>query len=283
MQAIDVHRVLIERFDAEPSYRNQLAVTHLLANQLADAKFVLHETLHRWRSDGFAAVHYGFVLKNLDNQLEQAVLFLREGIESNATGTQDGRFYFTLGDALARLGRHDEAFAVHRRGTQLGLFRSEYQRSLYNVDRLQSRPLWTKEETGESRYLTVLEQNWQRIRDEALAVLGADGLFADESENLRDTGNWKQYELFSRGQKRRTHCERTPFTCKVIDTFAAARFCRRGQVKFSVMHAGTHVWPHCGPTNCRLRAHLGLQVPPKTYIRVADKYRFVLSSLYLLI
>jgi len=34
-------------------------------------------------------------------------------------------------------------------------------------------------------------------------------------------------------------------------------------VKFSVMYPGTHVHAHTGPTNCRLRAHLGLQVPPE--------------------
>lgn len=28
---------------------------------------------------------------------------------------------------------------------------------------------------------------------------------------------------------------------------------------------------HCGPTNCRLRAHLGLKVPEKTSIRVATE------------
>uniref|UniRef100_A0A663E9X4 Aspartyl/asparaginy/proline hydroxylase domain-containing protein n=1 Tax=Aquila chrysaetos chrysaetos TaxID=223781 RepID=A0A663E9X4_AQUCH len=27
------------------------------------------------------------------------------------------------------------------------------------------------------------------------------------------------------------------------------------------MHPGTHVWPHTGPTNCRLRMHLGLVIP----------------------
>lgn len=243
---------------------------------MADAKLVLHETLHRWRNDGFAAVHYGFVVKNLDNNLELAVVFLREGIESGAEGTNDGRFYFTLGDALARLGRHVEAREVYRKGTANGLFLSEYQRSLYNVERLQSRPIWQKAETGDAqKYFDVLEQNWERIRDEGLSVLSKDGYFTDESENLRDTGDWKQFDLFARGRKVQRHCEKTPFTCKIIDTFTAARSCTRGQVKFSVMHPGTHVWPHCGPTNCRVRAHLGLQVPPMTFIRVADKFRFV--------
>jgi aspartate beta-hydroxylase len=31
--AIDIHKKLIERFDDEPNYRNQLAVTYLLGNQ----------------------------------------------------------------------------------------------------------------------------------------------------------------------------------------------------------------------------------------------------------
>lgn len=31
--AVEIHKKLIERFDDEPSYRNQLAVTYLLGNQ----------------------------------------------------------------------------------------------------------------------------------------------------------------------------------------------------------------------------------------------------------
>jgi hypothetical protein len=40
------------------------------------------------------------------------VKYLYEGINSRETGTQDGRFYFQLGDALARLGRQPEAEKV---------------------------------------------------------------------------------------------------------------------------------------------------------------------------
>jgi aspartate beta-hydroxylase len=75
---------------------------------------VLHEVLSEWRYDGFALVHYGFVLKNLDQDYESAVIYLREGIESNEPGTQDGRFYFNLGDALQRLGRKEEALEVRK-------------------------------------------------------------------------------------------------------------------------------------------------------------------------
>lgn len=79
---------------------------------LSVAKLVLHETLIRWRYNGFALVHYGFVLKNLDQDYENAVLYLQEGIDTDEPGTQDGRFYFNLGDALQRLGRNEEAFKV---------------------------------------------------------------------------------------------------------------------------------------------------------------------------
>lgn len=242
--------------------------------RLADAKYVLHTTLQRWRNDGFALVHYGFVLKNLDNNLEEAVIFLRQGIETGANGTSDGRFYFNLGDALIRLGRTDEAKLVFKEAAKKNLFPSEYQRSLYNVNHLKARPFWTLAETGYKHEFRTLEENWEKIRDEGLSALNDKGYFTNESENLRDTGVWKQFELFARGKRNNENCKRAPFTCKLIETFPAARFCKRGQVKFSVMHPNTHVWPHCGPTNCRLRAHLGLKIDKNTSIRVATETRF---------
>ena len=41
---------------------------------------------------------------------------------------------------------------------------------------------------------------------------------------------------------------------------------------------GTHVWPHTGPTNCRLRMHLGLVIPKTgngTKLRCGDEVRLV--------
>lgn len=272
-KAIDVHQALIRRFDAEPRFRNQLAVTYLLSNRLAEAKVVLHETLMRWIDDGFALVHYGFVVKNLDKDMEQAVQYLREGIETGHEGTHDGRFYFHLGDALQRLGKQQEALDVYRQGALKKLFLSMYQRSLYNVDSLESRPFWSMEQTTFASQLELIRSQWTVIRDEGMKLLNTAGKFRDEAENLRDTGNWKQFELFYRGQRVDKNCAKAPLTCKLVEQFAASRSCKRGQVKFSVMHPGTHVWPHCGPTNCRIRGHLGLKVPSGTYIRVAEETR----------
>ena len=45
------------------------------------------------------------------------------------------------------------------------------------------------------------------------------------------------------------------------------------QIKYSVMLPGTHIWPHTGPTNCRLRLHLGLVIPKNVSIRVGHETR----------
>ncbi|XP_058054376.1 aspartyl/asparaginyl beta-hydroxylase isoform X2 [Anopheles bellator] len=273
-KAIDVHQTLIRRFDDEPRYRNQLAVTYLYLNRLPEAKAVLHETLLRWIEDGFALVHYGFVLKTHDQNMELAAQYLREGIDTGHEGTQDGRFYFHLGDALQRLGRTGEAHDIYRRGVERKLFLSLYQRSLYNVDGLRSRPFWTEEQTTFAPELERIRSQWLLIRDEGMKLLTGAGVFVNETENLRDRGDWRQLELFARGARVERNCALAPLTCRLVEQhFPAARTCKRGQVKFSVMHPGTHVWPHCGPTNCRIRAHLGLNVPAGIYIRVAKQTR----------
>lgn len=201
--------------------------------------------------------------------------YLRKGINTNEKGVVDGRFYFHLGDALARLGKNNEAMRVYEDGVKKKVFLSKYQRSLYNVERLTGRPWWGKGQTpAYSQFYKALESRWKDIREEGLRVLNEKGYFQDESENLRDVGDWKQFELFARGVKNKANCLKCPLTCQIIETLSDASGCKRGQTKFSVMHPGTHVWPHCGPTNCRLRVHLGLKVPENTYIRVAEETRY---------
>ncbi len=48
--------------------------------------------------------------------------------------------------------------------------------------------------------LQELEKNWQVIRDEGVAQLDSEGGFRPEEENLRDTGDWKQFTLYQQGK-----------------------------------------------------------------------------------
>uniref|UniRef100_A0A914VUX4 Aspartyl/asparaginy/proline hydroxylase domain-containing protein n=1 Tax=Plectus sambesii TaxID=2011161 RepID=A0A914VUX4_9BILA len=274
VKAVKAQRALLDRFPDDLNLLNEFGVTFLMMGRNDDAKKVFHDILEIDPSNGFAQAHYGFIVKVVDGDIEEGVKYLRKGVKSKAPGTQDGRFYFHLGDGLQRLGRSAEAYRVYEEGAELGLFLSKYQRSLYNVDSLISRPWWTVEQTTYGRYLKAIEKQWMIIRDEGLSVLDAKTqTFEDEEESLTEKGDWKQFTLYSKGRRHERNCAKTPRTCKVVEAFTAATKCTRGQIKFSVMQGGTRVWPHCGPTNCRLRGHLGLVVPAEPRIRVANETR----------
>uniref|UniRef100_T1JK47 Aspartyl/asparaginy/proline hydroxylase domain-containing protein n=1 Tax=Strigamia maritima TaxID=126957 RepID=T1JK47_STRMM len=265
---------LIHRFPGDVSVVNQKAVTYLLMGRNKDAKEVLEEALKLNPVDGFAKCHYGFILKIEEHNNKLAIKYLSEGLSTQEPGTMDGRFYFHLGDALMRENRSDEAYKVYEQGTDKGLFLSIYQRSLYNVRNLKAIPWWTHEQTTYQPYLKMLEKYWKKIRDEAVLLIGDENQgFFPENEGLRNKGTWKQFEMFARGRKITQNCERTPFTCQLIEGIPEAKDCKRGQVKFSLLMPGTKVWPHTGPTNCRLRTHLGLVVPDGAGIRVANETR----------
>ncbi|TRZ19394.1 hypothetical protein HGM15179_007722 [Zosterops borbonicus] len=264
---------LVQLFPGETSFKNDLGVGYLLIGDNSNAKKVYEEVLSLAPNDGFAKVHYGFILK-AENKIAESIPYLQEGLESGDPGTDDGRFYFHLGDALQRMG-DKEAYKWYELGYQRGHFASVWQRSLYNVKGLKAQPWWTARETGYTELVKSLEKNWKLIRDEGLAVMDKKrSLFLPEDENLREKGDWSQFTLWQQGRKNEKACKSVPKTCALLEGFPEATGCRRGQIKYSIMHPGTHVWPHTGPTNCRLRMHLGLVVPKEgCRIRCAQENR----------
>lgn len=282
-KAIRVQQMLVTRLDNDPQPRRQLGVLYLTVGKNQEAEIVFDELLQKYPGDKYAMAHLGFIVKSraLDKNdmagVERAVDLMQAGIDGVP---QEGLFYFHLGDGLRRLGRSAEADGVYQKAVDNKIFPSFWQRSLYNVDGLKAQPVWTLKDTGIGSELEKLKRNWKVIREEALSVLSSGG-FAAETENLRDSGKWAQFDLFVRGRKLDDHCALAPVTCSLIETIPLVSTNKRGQVKFSVMYAGTHVHAHTGPTNCRLRAHLGLKVPrsnsteaaqSSTRLRVADKY-----------
>ncbi|XP_061294803.1 aspartyl/asparaginyl beta-hydroxylase isoform X2 [Bos javanicus] len=264
---------LVQLFPDDTALKNDLGVGYLLIGDNDSAKKVYEEVLSVTPNDGFAKVHYGFILK-AQNKIAESIPYLKEGIESGDPGTDDGRFYFHLGDAMQRVG-NKEAYRWYELGHQRGHFASVWQRSLYNVQGLKAQPWWTPTETGYTELVKSLERNWKLIRDEGLAAMDrTHGLFLPEDENLREKGDWSQFTLWQQGRKNENACKGAPKTCSLLDKFPETTGCRRGQIKYSIMHPGTHVWPHTGPTNCRLRMHLGLVIPKEgCKIRCANETR----------
>jgi aspartate beta-hydroxylase len=263
-----------DKFPLDVDLKNQVAVGYLLIGQNKMSKKVLEDVLKIAPDSGVAKVHLGFILKTDDSNYEESIKYLSEGVASKEPGVIDGRFYFHLGDALYRTGKKEEALKVYEEAVKEGLFLSIYQRSLYNVNGLTGKPWWEPLTTRYAPDFKILEKNWVTIRDEALSLIDEKySGFLPETEGLQEKGDWKQLELFARGRKIEKNCQKAPKTCALISQIPDAATCKRGQVKFSIMHPGTHVWAHTGPTNCRLRSHLGLVVPEGVSIRVAEETR----------
>lgn len=261
-----------DKFPSNVDVKNQLAVGYLLIGQNRESKKVFIKVLKLVPESGFAKVHLGFILKTDESNYNEAIKFMSEGIASREPGVIDGRFYFHLGDALHRTGRQEEAVKVYEDGVKEGLFLSVYQRSLYNVNNLTGKPWWNPQNSTYSTFFKILEMNWQAIRNEALSLMNEQTSgFTPEAEGLQDKGEWQQFELYARGRKIEKNCIKAVKTCSLIEQMPDAAGCKRGQVKFSIMHPATHVWAHTGPTNCRLRSHLGLVIPDGASIRVANE------------
>ncbi|ESO95209.1 hypothetical protein LOTGIDRAFT_144765, partial [Lottia gigantea] len=272
-KAVEICQYMVGLFPTNHTWKNMLGVNLLVAAKNSEAKIYFKQVLETHPDNGFAKSHMGFILKHETNY-EEAVKYLSEGIASKEPGAVDGRFFFALGDAYYRIGQPEQARKVYEEGAELKVFASADQRSLYNVPNLTARPFWTAKETGYQASIQLLKDNWKTIRDEGLANMDPKlGTFIDENENLREAGDWKLFTLYRQGRKIEANCRKVPKTCALLEKIPDATSNKRGQIKFSVMHPGVHVWPHCGPTNCRLRAHVGLVVPEGPRIRVVNETR----------
>jgi hypothetical protein len=120
---------------------------------------------------------------------------------------------------------------------------------------LASQPWFDAAEFPLARYL---EANYAAIRDEILAVEPAE--FHRENERIERSGDWDVAFFYERGRRRDELCEACPVTTRGIETLPAMRTLT-GLIYVSRMRAGTHIEAHRGPTNLRVRCHLGIQVP----------------------
>ena len=118
---------------------------------------------------------------------------------------------------------------------------------------------------------SYLESHFEQIRDEILALEPAR--FHRESERIEREGDWDVAFFYERGRRREEVCEACPVTTRGIETLPAMRTAA-GLSYVSRMRPGTHIRPHRGPTNLRLRCHLGITVPDgDCALRVGDTTR----------
>ncbi|MDQ6834738.1 MAG: aspartyl/asparaginyl beta-hydroxylase domain-containing protein [Actinomycetota bacterium] len=133
---------------------------------------------------------------------------------------------------------------------------------------LDRRPWW---EPGACGLAVELESHFAEIRQEVLAL--DPSRFTPESERIRRTGDWDVAFFYERGRRHDEVCEACPVTTRVIEGDGALRTAA-GLIYVSRMRPGTHIEAHRGPTNLRVRCHLGIAIPGgDCAIRVGDETR----------
>jgi aspartate beta-hydroxylase len=106
--------------------------------------------------------------------------------------------------------------------------------------------------------VAYLESHFDEIRAELLALSASR--FHSESERIGRTGDWDVAFLYERGRRRDEVCAACPVTTRGIETHRTVRT-MAGLIYVSRMRAHTHIDAHRGPTNVRVRCHLGIDVP----------------------
>ena len=135
---------------------------------------------------------------------------------------------------------------------------------------LRAQPWWSTETYG---FVGKLLRHFDVLRDEGLMLL-RQAAFDNYLSPALVAGNWTDVTLRLSGSVQ-PGARRAPRTARLlealggeIDTMVS------GAAYFSVLSPGARLRPHCGPTNIRLRVHVGLSVPDGNVgMRVGDEVR----------
>ena len=229
----------------------------------AAADCVRHDPLHR----AAAAVQARPQLPG------EAGRFLRELYYNWAVGAkrQSGGS-LAVGEAAAR--------AVHERAVRDGVWTNALQRPASSfLPALRSRPFWDPATLPAVR---ALEAHAEEIVAECRALLGSQYSFYRDRggagaggahAKLVTQGEWSDVQLFAGCRRDEAHCALCPRTAAVLAAQPSLNTVVHSSHFVSRLTPGTHIAAHCGPSNYRLRCHLGVQVPAGARIRVGDETR----------
>ena len=104
----------------------------------------------------------------------------------------------------------------------------------------------------------ALEDAFPEIRREILAM--DSRFYQREAENIPRQGSWDVLFFYERGRKNAENCAACPVTTHIVEAYETIRSAA-GLIYASKILPGTHIAPHCGPTNLRLRCHLPIRIP----------------------
>lgn len=126
-------------------------------------------------------------------------------------------------------------------------------------------------------WTTLLRDNWQAIRDEALAAALARedsspslASISPDHRAIAPVNKWRSFFLWGYGYSIEENLDRCPVTRSVV-----AQIPELNSAFFSILAPDTHIPAHRGVTKGLLTCHLGLIVPRDGDVRMRVKNRIV--------
>ena len=141
--------------------------------------------------------------------------------------------------------------------------------TVWNCKGLNSQP-WFDQANAVTK---SLEHNAETVIAEYRALADRIGTHPDNA-SLTDRGKWTGSFLYgAKGAKNEAFCQYCPETTRIVETLPLCK--NFGFVMFSGVEPHSHITPHCGSSNLRLRHHLGVDVPEPdaARIRVGTQWR----------
>lgn len=176
--------------------------------------------------------------------------------------------YASLIGALMAVGESGHARECAELAVRHGIWKHPLQRPTNFDPALPQTPVYSAERFWFCEYL---ESHSATIREEVLRVVerSHDG-FSPVDEPLVASGRWTEAVFYENGLRMDRPCQLFPKTAEIVSGIADAIH-SGGVVMLSWLAPGTHIVPHCGASNRRLRVHMGIQVPDGASMRVGDE------------
>ena len=205
----------------------------------------------------------------------QAMQLRPEGVMNREARKVERTIYRFWADSARNVGGAAQACLVDELGARRGVWPSVMQRPVGQFDcRLSAVPFWDASTLPCAR---ALEQAFPAILAELQRRTKGRGdgkaTFAPYKSNTLMAGAWTDLQLYANGRKDVANCRLFPRTAEVVAHQQAFNEMMCGAHFFSRLSPGTHIGAHCGPSNLRLRCHLGLSGVEGARIRVGDETR----------
>jgi len=106
--------------------------------------------------------------------------------------------------------------------------------------------------------IAALESRFEEIKKEAKDI--GSSAYRAEAEPISRVGSWDVFFFYERGKKNIENCRLCPTITSIIEEHPAVTT-MAGLIYLSKLAPGTVISRHQGPTNIRVRCHLGIDIP----------------------